>query len=238
MQIVDLIIVIAVFSIVQSIFGVGLLLFGTPTLLLMGYSYSETLWILLPCSVTISLIQTLDNYHLVKAKKKVAYFSIPMMILSLIFVVSYDQVLDISMIVGLFLLVIGVVKFSPKLQTYLQSLIKKQLQFYYVFIGFVHGISNMGGGPLSILMSTIYSDQVKVRTNIAFVYLILALFQLSTLFIIDTGAIKYLSVILMLTSLVVYLISNKFIANKFNDEKYMWIINVLIITYGILALIK
>ena len=38
--------VIFLFSGVQSIFGVGLLLFGTPTLLLLGYPYADTLWIL------------------------------------------------------------------------------------------------------------------------------------------------------------------------------------------------
>ena len=65
-----LVIIIAVFSIVQSIFGVGLLLFGTPTLLLLEYSYSETLWLLLPCSVTISLIQVVNDYKLIEAKKK------------------------------------------------------------------------------------------------------------------------------------------------------------------------
>ena len=64
-----LVIIIAVFSIVQSIFGVGLLLFGTPTLLLLEYSYSETLWLLLPCSVTISLIQVVNDYKLIEAKK-------------------------------------------------------------------------------------------------------------------------------------------------------------------------
>ena len=96
----------------------------------------------------------------------------------------------------------------------------------------------MGGGPLSILMSTIYTDQVKIRANIAFVYLILALFQLIALFIIDTGALQNISVILMLTSLGVYLIANRYIANKINDKKYMWLINVLILTYGTLAIIK
>ena len=65
-----LVIIIAVFSVVQSIFGVGLLLFGTPTLLLLEYSYSETLWLLLPCSVTISLIQVVNDYKLIEAKKK------------------------------------------------------------------------------------------------------------------------------------------------------------------------
>jgi len=66
-------IIILVFSIVQSIFGVGLLLFGTPTFLLLGYSYTETLWLLLPCSVTISLIQVITEYKLIQAKKRVFY---------------------------------------------------------------------------------------------------------------------------------------------------------------------
>ncbi len=172
---IDLIIVIVVFSFIQSIFGIGLLLFGTPTLLLFGYSYSETLWILLPCSIVISLIQMIDNYDLVRAKKKVAYFTIPTMIISLVFIVSYEHVLDINKVVGFFLIFISIVKFSPKLQIYLQFFIEKQLKLYYVFIGFVHGISNMGGGPLSVLMSTVYIEKIKIRANIAFIYLVLDL---------------------------------------------------------------
>ena len=69
--------IIALFSIVQSMFGVGLLLFGTPTLLLLEYSYSETLWLLLPCSLTISLIQVVGDYKFIEAKKRAVYFVIP-----------------------------------------------------------------------------------------------------------------------------------------------------------------
>jgi hypothetical protein len=112
---VSIYLIVSIFSVVQSIFGVGLLLFGTPTLLLIGYSYSETLWILLPCSVVISLIQTVNNYNLINVKSRVAYFSIPAMVLSLTFVVLYDSMIDVGRIVGVFLLLIGVVKFSPKL---------------------------------------------------------------------------------------------------------------------------
>ena len=118
--------IVSIFSVVQSIFGVGLLLFGTPTLLLIGYSYSETLWILLPCSVVISLIQTVNNYNLINVKSRVAYFSIPAMVLSLTFVVLYDSMIDVGRIVGVFLLLIGVVKFSPKLQEYLRIFLEKQ----------------------------------------------------------------------------------------------------------------
>lgn len=234
---IELIIGITVFSIIQSIFGVGLLLFGTPTLLLMGYSYSVTLWILLPCSIVISLIQTVNNYNLVRAKKKVTYFTIPTMILSLVFVVSYDQVLDISKIVGSFLLFIGIVRLSPKLQAYLQFFLVKKLKLYYMLIGFVHGFSNMGGGPLSILMSTLYNDKVKIRTNIAFIYLILVLFQLVVLAVLDLSGLKYVNINLMLISLSVYLITNKYISSKVDDEKYTIFINILVLIYGILALV-
>tara|TARA_B100000959_G_C14905417_1_gene592753 strand:+ start:116 stop:826 length:711 start_codon:yes stop_codon:yes gene_type:complete len=234
---IELIIGITIFSIIQSIFGVGLLLFGTPTLLLIGYSYSETLWILLPCSVIISLIQTVNNYDLVRAKKKVAYFTIPTMILSLVFVVSYDHVLDINKIVGSFLLFIGIVMLSPKLQAYLQIFVEKQLKPYYVFIGLVHGVSNMGGGPLSILMSTIYHSKAKIRANIAFTYLILTLLQLIVLVVLDANGLKYMNINLMLISLSMYLITNKYISHKVNNEKYRILINILILIYGLLAFV-
>ncbi len=231
----DLILVVIIFSIIQSVFGVGLLLFGTPTLLLIGYSYSEVLWILLPCSIVISLIQTIDGYNLIRAKKKVVYYTIPVMTLSLVLVVSYDNVLDISKIVGSFLLLIGMVKFSSKLQSFLRTLVETQLTSYYVVIGVVHGISNMGGGPLSILMSTIYDSKMKIRANIAFIYLVLASFQLIILYFIDKNSLKYASASLILISLAIYLITNKYIANKINNEKYTISINILILLYGVLA---
>ncbi len=231
----DLILVVIIFSIIQSVFGVGLLLFGTPTLLLIGYSYSEVLWILLPCSIVISLIQTIDGYNLIRAKKKVVYYTIPVMTLSLVLVVSYDNVLDISKIVGSFLLLIGMVKFSSKLQSFLRTLVETQLTPYYVLIGVVHGISNMGGGPLSILMSTIYDSKMKIRANIAFIYLVLASFQLIILYFIDKNSLKYASASLILISLAIYLITNKYIANKINNEKYTISINILILLYGVLA---
>ena len=105
------------------------------------------------------------------------YFTIPTMVICLVFVVSFDNILDVNKIVGFFLLFIGILKFSTRFQKYLLYFADKKLSLYYSFIGFVHGISNMGGGPLSILMSTVHKDKAKIRTNIAFIYLILAFFN-------------------------------------------------------------
>ena len=54
-----ILIVITVLSVVQSFFGMGVLIFGTPTLLLMGCDFITTLGYLLPASFAISLLQVL-----------------------------------------------------------------------------------------------------------------------------------------------------------------------------------
>jgi hypothetical protein len=233
-----LVIIIAVFSIVQSIFGVGLLLFGTPTLLLLEYSYSETLWLLLPCSVTISLIQVVNDYKLIEAKKRAVYLVIPTLVLGLAFVIIYANGINMTRIVGVLLLLIGVIRFSSKLQALLSSMVKKHIQIYYIIIGVVHGVSNMGGGPLSILMSTIYSKKEIIRANVAFIYLILAIFQLVVLSIISNTSLRGEVIWLIPISLVSYIFTSKFISSKVNDKKYTFILNVMVLVYGVLAVIK
>ena len=233
-----LVIIIAVFSVVQSIFGVGLLLFGTPTLLLLGYSYSETLWLLLPCSVTISLIQVVNDYKLIEAKKRAVYLVIPTLVLSLALVVTYENGINITRIVGVLLLLIGVIRFSSKLQALLSSTVKKHIQIYYIIIGVVHGISNMGGGPLSILMSTIYSKKEIIRANVAFIYLILAMFQLVVLSIISNTSLRSEVMLLIPISLASYIFISKFTSSEVNDKKYTFILNVMVLVYGVLAVIK
>ena len=233
-----LVIIIAVFSVVQSIFGVGLLLFGTPTLLLLEYSYSETLWVLLPCSVTISLIQVINDYKLIEAKKRAIYLVIPTLVLSLALTVTYADGINITKIVGILLLLIGIIKFSSKLQALLGSMVKKQIQVYYIIIGVVHGVSNMGGGPLSILMSTIYSKKEIIRANVAFIYLILAIFQLAVLSIISNTSLKSEVMLLIPISLASYVFTSKFISSKVDDKKYTFILNMMVLVYGMLAVLK
>ena len=233
-----LVIIIAIFSIVQSIFGVGLLLFGTPILLLLEYSYSETLWLLLPCSVTISLIQVVNGYKLIEAKKRAVYLIIPTLVLGLALVVTYANGINITRIVGVLLLLIGVVRFSSKLQALLSLMVEKHIQIYYIMIGIVHGVSNMGGGPLSILMSTIYSKKEIIRANVAFIYLILVIFQLVVLSIISNTSVKSEVMLLIPISLITYIFTSKIISPKINNENYTFVLNVMVLVCGVLAIIK
>ena len=56
-----IILVICFTSIIQSLFGVGVLVFGTPLLLILGLDFIQTLNILLPISLAINLFQFINN---------------------------------------------------------------------------------------------------------------------------------------------------------------------------------
>ena len=59
---IDILIIVAITSFIQSIFGVGVLLYGTPLLLLQGYNFIYAVTILLPISIVINLFQVSKDY--------------------------------------------------------------------------------------------------------------------------------------------------------------------------------
>ena len=70
----------------QSIFGIGLLLFGTPTFLLLDYNFLYILNLLLPISITISLIQIFSSKIQIKNFKiNFNLYCLPFLIASLFF---------------------------------------------------------------------------------------------------------------------------------------------------------
>ena len=54
--------IIAGITISQSLFGVGILLWGTPIFLLLGENFIQTLTLLLPLSLMISFLQILPRF--------------------------------------------------------------------------------------------------------------------------------------------------------------------------------
>jgi len=230
--------VVLVFSIIQSIFGVGLLLFGTPTLLLMGVDFEQSLWILLPSSIAISLYQVVDKYSLIKTKKEIYLYVIPSLAVGLSIVVLGNSVFDIQKVVGLFLLLIGIIRSSKKLRIVLRIFIQKYMEIYLIIMGFVHGISNMGGGMLTVLMSSTYIKKDMVQSNIAYSYLLFGLTQLSVLSVLGSSQFSNYVVLFTLTSLLISFLTNRYLMVLISNFKFQLSITSLVFIYGILALVK
>ena len=53
-------------------------------------------------------------------------------------------------------------------------------------VGFIHGLTNLGGAPLVAITTGIYNKKTKVQANIAYAYLTMAAVQ--TIILIATGS--------------------------------------------------
>ena len=63
---IDILLTIILTSVIQSMFGTGVLLLGTPLLLLYGYDFQFALTVLLPTSVMINFFQIWNKNTLIK----------------------------------------------------------------------------------------------------------------------------------------------------------------------------
>jgi len=228
---------IMIFSIFQSCLGVGLLLFGTPTLIILGYSYVETLWIILPSSIVISLAQVLFDRDLIQAKKSILLLTVPTLIIGLIIILLSGNLVNISKIVGIGLLIVASIRQSKVLNNYLSNYIIKRTNMYLLFTGLIHGLSNMGGGPLSILMSSLHNSKIVIRVNIAYVYLFFGISQIIVLTIFQLNAFETNYLIFPLVAIMSYFIIGKPLSGFIDDNKYQSLITIMVFIYGFLALI-
>ena len=90
--------------VVQSIFGVGLLLFGTPTFLILGYDFANTINILMPVSISISILQFFKSK--ISDKKFIREYNIfclPFLIIFLVIALKFKYIIDFKLLVGFLL---------------------------------------------------------------------------------------------------------------------------------------
>ena len=233
-----LFLIIIIFSVFQSCLGVGLLLFGTPTLIILGYSYVETLWIILPSSIVISLTQVLFDRDLIQAKKSIFLLTVPALTIGLIIILLSGDLVNVSKIVGIGLLIVASIRQSKVLNAYLSNNISSRTSIYLIFTGLIHGLSNMGGGPLSVLMSSLHKSKSVIRVNIAYVYLFFGISQIIILTIFQLKVFEVNYLVFPIVAIMSYFFIGKPLSNYIDDNKYQSFITIMVFIYGLLALIE
>ena len=223
------IILITLFCIFQSVFGVGLLLLGTPTFLLIGYNFFEVLNILLPYSIVISFLQIFINKKKkFKFGKKILIHSIPFLILGLIIVEYIQHKINFVLIVSIFLIffsVLNIINLKNK------KIKIKNINFSLKFLGLFHGLTNLGGSLLTIISSNVHSDKNIIRYNISSGYFIFALFQLLLINIFFNQInFDYLKFIWL--PIIIFTLSQR-LFKKMNDVIYYTSLNIFTLFYGI-----
>jgi uncharacterized membrane protein YfcA len=227
---VSIIIILLLLSIIQSIFGIGLLVLGTPIFLILNYSFTNALSILLPTSILINLVHILKTKKIItnSLKKIIFLYCIPFISIGCIISYKYEQKINFKFLIGSITLFLIFYKIFFLKKNY--SFFSKYKIIIFQIIGFIHGISNSGGALLSLAASIFNkNNKIKTRNTISFFYFFFAITQYIILLIINSNLfllknIIYISVVVLLGS---YL-GNK-IFFKLATKKYIIALDFLII---------
>ena len=230
--------ILLVLIIIQSIFGIGLLLLGTPTFLLLGYDFSTTLNFLLPSSIVISYLQFTS---LKIPSKKIIFeyniYCLPFLVLFLVLALNFKEILNFKFYVAIILITSSLLALNKNTFSLLRKNILKYKKLILIFIGSVHGLTNMGGGFLTIFSSLINnSDKRLTRYFISYGYLIMGLLQYFILILLEYKDLNFSKIYSIFLVLIVYFPSQR-IFKKVNDLLFSKIISVIALFYGIIIII-
>jgi hypothetical protein len=236
---VDILLAVVATSVVQSIFGVGVLLFGTPILLLLGYGFVDALGVLLPVSVAISALQVIRHYEDIDTDfyKNVLVYSIPLVVLFLVVVTTVR--INISLVIGPLLIFVAMKNFSTAIEKILQSVVRHE-KLYLMAMGLVHGMSNLGGSMLTVIIYSKHYPKNKTRVTAAASYATVASCQLATLLTIGSNfTVSFADKISFIQiAVVTFLLTEEMLYNGINNEKYSKIFAAFLFASGILLIMK
>lgn len=236
----EIMLIVVVTSAVQSVFGAGVLLIGTPLLLLLGYSFVDVLVVLLPISLTINLLKiTKYHAHIDKALlRKVIFLSLPPIAVFL-FLVTHVR-MNIGMIIGPFLLFIACKSISATVEKFLDRLMAYE-KLYLVTVGIVHGTSNLGGSLLTALIHHKNYPKDVARVTIAACYATFAVVQLLTLAFFSRQQIDipvFGNLIYILAATVIYELIDATLFGKIEQERYRHIFAGFLAFAGLVLIAK
>tara|TARA_B100000780_G_scaffold230535_1_gene170269 strand:+ start:151 stop:858 length:708 start_codon:yes stop_codon:yes gene_type:complete len=219
-------IIIFLLSICQSIFGVGLLVIGTPLLLLLDYNFLSVLKTLLPCSILISIFQITNSKPVIKSEKKVIYYALPYVFIGILILYLLNSMINFKLIVG----------FAILLSFYLKFFLKKRLSFFInknkvaalCFAGLFHGLTNTGGSLISLIFQELKNSKVKIKISIAYTYFYFALIQYTSLNFFEGRVLfDYENLKLLLLSTIGYFVGIK-IFKELRFKSYVNSLNFIV----------
>jgi uncharacterized membrane protein YfcA len=227
--------IICLATISQAIFGVGILLWGTPALMLLNYNFLETLGILLPVSLFVSCLQFAPNNSQIDFSfiAKFMKFSICGLIIGLLIAILIPLNLEV---IASFMLFITFLMRSNQASSRLKLLISKHDTLFMLFLGFSHGVSNLGGSLLVARLSLNKYSSDQYRTTVAAAYSIFATSQLIILF--STFGKLTISVNYILLATCFYLFTVRFIVNRIDHKLFNSFISAFILILAIFLVLK
>jgi uncharacterized protein len=235
----DILLTVAGTSLIQSILGVGVLLFGTPILLALGYDFIKTITILLPISLTINLFQIMKSYKVIDTVfyKKIITYTIPFVVLLLFIVTTYK--VNIGLFVGICLLIIAAKDYFLQLSNVSKFLTKYE-NFYLIVMGIIHGATNLGGSLLTAIVHNKKYEKDVTRATVAAPYATFSIFQITVLSFSThpPGISLGESGLYLIVGIIVFILTEATVYTKINSKRYANLFSLFLFVSGLLLCFK
>jgi uncharacterized protein len=167
---------------IQSVVGVGVLVLGTPTLLLLNVTLIEAMNYLLPISIITSFINLMImkfkvNTFIYDKNRLILFFiiCIPFVLVGLIILKFLNELINFDYLVSI--IIILTLIYKKKISLITKNLSLKLNKVILMIIGIIHGLTNSGGTLLSILLINLNKSNKESRSEITLFYFFLALIQ-------------------------------------------------------------
>ena len=222
--------------ILQSIVGVGILVIGTPFLLILNFEMIEILSILLPVSIVTSLfnliifkIKKKGKKFKIERKRKILFYilCIPSIFLGLLILKNYKDILNFKIFVA-FVIFFSFLMTKIKFYYWKRQILIES--FFLFLIGIVHGLTNSGGSILSLFFSN-EQNKERSRYTITYFYLFIATVQ----YLIFLTIFKSLNFILNINVLIVIIFIGCLIANFLNNYLNYNMFKIIVVALSLLA---
>ncbi|MEN8259674.1 MAG: TSUP family transporter [Pseudomonadota bacterium] len=237
---IDILLTVVVTATIQSIFGVGVLLFGTPLLLLLGYDFINTLIILLPISISINAFQIVKHFEHIDRRfyQNILSLTVPCIVLFLVLVTSTK--INIGVVIGLFLILVALKNYSREIERFLEAMVMKHEKPYFVAMGVIHGLTNLGGSLLTAIVHEKNYDKDISRVTIAASYATFAVFQVLTLlFTVDSFNVTWgENISYLVIGVMVFVLTEEMVYAHLDNEQYAKIFAVFLFASGTLLVGK
>jgi hypothetical protein len=228
-------VVVAALAVVQSTLGVGLLVFGTPTLLIAGYTYPQALAILLPASLAISLLQVWRGGR--PDARFILRFSswclVPLA-LTLVLVLAMNVRAGLNVAVALLLFLFALSRASASAREAARTWMSGRERPWLVLTGIIHGLSNLGGATLIVLSAARHRSKGDIRGEVAFCYTCFAFVQLVVLAALTPDVFGHAQIAYAAVAATLFLTVGQRVFRFTSESVFDGLITVLAVSYAAL----
>lgn len=235
---VAILLTLVICTFVQSVFGVGILVFGTPILLALDYGYFDVLGILCPTSLGVSFVQILKEQQLSSLNLKIKIFSIVGVFTGSALLVIFTVPTFIYAIVAVTMFFACLLRFKVNLQAKVSKFLNSFTLIFYLMNSIFHGFSNMGGILLVLKHNLDTRQQQQALSNTAAMYFVYVGCQITVLLIYGHSSTFFLGVLMSPIVIFLALIFDQIRMRNLNQSQVDILLGVFFFSAGLVMSVK